>query len=182
MAEHSFNVQISSPAFHGASVKRQPIVVRAAASGVKATPNGFSLIEVAVVLALVSLLIGLALPRYSAQQHQGYATAMQLELLACVQTLHSLELTANPSDENPWLTLADGDGDGVGDQANGSLAAAICPISPSTKRLYDIQVDGSELGFQLRALPQADDAGGVWVVDHLGRQNWLIEPSDGSGV
>jgi len=48
---------------------------------------GFSLIEIAVVLALVSSLTWLAVPRYSAQQEQGYETAMRLELLACVQTL-----------------------------------------------------------------------------------------------
>jgi prepilin-type N-terminal cleavage/methylation domain-containing protein len=51
--------------------------------GIKDSVEGFSLIEVAVVLALVSLLIWLAVPRYSAQQSQGYSTAMQMELLAC---------------------------------------------------------------------------------------------------
>lgn len=156
---------------------------------VNGSVNGFSLIEVAVVLALVSLLIWLAVPRYSAQQDQGYTTAMQLELLACVQTLHGFELTASPSAENPWLTLADGDGDGVGDQASGSLADSLCPLSPSTQRAYDVQVQGSEVGFVLRARRLSADletnsetgSGSVWAVDHLGRQSWHGDGLAGSG-
>jgi prepilin-type N-terminal cleavage/methylation domain-containing protein len=158
-------------------------------SHVKIFVEGFSLIEVAVVLALVSLLIWLAMPRYSAQQSQGYATAMQLELLACAQTLHGLELTASPSVENPWLTLADGDGDGAGDQASGSLANNVCPLSPSTKRVYHVQVQGSEMGFVLGARPLLSnseansdaDSDAVWTVDHLGRQSWHSEGLAGSG-
>ncbi len=161
-------------------------VVKDAVNG---SVNGFSLIEVAVVLALVSLLIWLAVPRYSAQQDQGYTTAMQLELLACVQTLHGFELTASPSAENPWLTLADGDGDGVGDQASGSLADSLCPLSPSTQRAYNVQVQGSEMGFVLRARRLSADletnsaagSGSVWAVDHLGRQSWHGDGLAGSG-
>ncbi len=141
---------------------------------------GFSLIEIAVVLALVSLLTWLAVPRYSAQQEQGYETAMRLELLACVQTLQGLELNASPLAENPWLTLADGDGDGTGDQASGRLAAALCPLSPNTTRRYDVQVEGSELGFVLGARPLAADSQRAWRIDHLGRQTWHADGLTGS--
>ena len=158
--------------------------------GIKDSVEGFSLIEVAVVLALVSLLIWLAVPRYSAQQSQGYSTAMQMELLACAQTFHGLELTASPSTESPWLTLADGDGDGAGDQASGRLANDACALSPSTKRGYDVQVQGGEMGFVLSARPLLPDSQGysesdsesVWSVDHLGRQGWHGDGLAGSGL
>ena len=113
-----------------------------------------------MVLALMSLLIWLAVPRYSAQQSQGYSTAMQMELLACAQTLHGLELTASPSAESQWLTLADGDGDGAGDQVSGRLANDACALSPSTKRGYDVQVQGGEMGFVLSARPLLPDSQG----------------------
>ena len=157
---------------------------------IKDSVEGFSLVEVAVVLALVSLLIWLAVPRYSAQQSQGYSAAMQTELLACAQTLHGLELTASPSAENPWLTLADGDGDGAGDQVSGRLANDACALSPSTKRGYDVQVQGGEMGFVLSARPLLPDSQGysgsdsesVWSVDHLGRQGWHGDGLAGSGL
>jgi len=96
--------------------------------------RGFSLVELALVLFLVSLLTGLALPRYSAQQQQGRSTAMQLELMACVQTLHGLQLQADPSETSPWLMLADGDGDGLGDQFAGSWDHAGLPGSGFRQR------------------------------------------------
>lgn len=137
--------------------------------------SGFSLLELVVVLALISLLMWLAVPRYEAQQHQASVTAMQLELLGCVQTLHSVALAANPDEDSPWLTLADGDGDGVGDQANGVLAEALCPISSDTKRAFDIQVRGSAEGFQLTARDPTPGAEEQWTVDQLGRQSWASD-------
>lgn len=132
--------------------------------------RGFSLIELALVLFLVSLLTALALPRYSAQQQQGRSTGMQLELMACVQTLHGLQLQADPSEASPWLALADGDDDGLGDQAQGSLAASICSLSPGTTLDYQVEVSGSAASFVLEA--EAAATGEVWVIDHLGRQGW----------
>jgi hypothetical protein len=113
---------------------------------------------------------------------------MQMELLACAQTLHGLELTASPSAESPWLTLADGDGDG--DQVSGRLANDACALSPSTKRGYDVQVQGGEMGFVLSARPLLPDSQGysesdsesVWSVDHLGRQGWHGDGLAGSGL
>lgn len=173
--QYSFRYSAQQTALPRRNPVKGNVSVSLLASAPHSTTQGFSLIEIVVVLVLVSLLIWLAVPRYSAQQGQGYVTAMQLELLACAQNLHGLQLAANPSDENPWLALADVDGDGSGDQANGSLADDVCPISPGTKRAYNIQVQGSETGFQLRALPLTTGLEGVWVVDHLGRQSWRSE-------
>ncbi len=132
--------------------------------------RGFSLIELALVLFLVSLLTALALPRYSAQQQQGRSTGMQLELMACVQTLHGLQLQADPSEASPWLTLADGDGDGLGDQPQGSLATSLCSLSPGITLDYQVQVSGSAGSFVLEAESAA--TGQAWIIDHLGRQGW----------
>ena len=52
--------------------------------------TGFSLFELMLVLALRSVLVWVAVPRYVAQQVQGRSAAMQLELMACTQALHAL--------------------------------------------------------------------------------------------
>ena len=139
--------------------------------------NGFSLLELMLVLAVVTVLIWLAVPRYGSQQAHGRSTAMQLELFACVQTLHALSLSAASGEDNPWLTLADSSGDGLGDAAVGPLAQARCDISPSTRDSYEIHVLGSDEEFELQAHPQATPHAGVYVLDHLGRRQWRDETS-----
>ena len=52
--------------------------------------TGFSLLELMLVLALRSVLVWVAVPRYVAQQVQGRSAAMQLELMASTQALHAL--------------------------------------------------------------------------------------------
>ena len=52
--------------------------------------TGFSLLELMLVLALRSVLVWVAVPRYVAQQVQGRSAAMQLELMASAQALHAL--------------------------------------------------------------------------------------------
>ena len=52
--------------------------------------TGFSLLELMLVLALRSVLVWIAVPRYVAQQVQGRSAAMQLELMASAQALHAL--------------------------------------------------------------------------------------------
>ena len=52
--------------------------------------TGFSLLELMLVLALLSVLVWVAVPLYGAQQVQGRNAAMQLELMACAQALHAL--------------------------------------------------------------------------------------------
>ena len=54
---------------------------------------GFSLLELKLVLALLSVQVWVALPRYGAQQVQGRNAAMQLELMACAQALHALRFS-----------------------------------------------------------------------------------------
>ena len=135
--------------------------------------GGFSLIELMLVLALITLLMWIAVPRYGSQQAHGRHAAMRLELSACVQTLHALALASGSDADSPWDSLADSSGDGVGDTSEGTLARASCDISASTRESYDIQVIGSDAGFELQAHPQSLSDVGVYAVDHLGRQHWL---------
>ena len=139
-------------------------------------PNGFSLIELMLVLALITLLIWIAVPRYGSQQAHGHSAAMRLELSACVQTLHGLILASGSDEYSAWDMLADSSGDGVGDAAEGPLAQTSCDISASTRGSYDIRVIGSQSGFELQAHPQSPSGVGVYTVDHLGRQRWLDDP------
>jgi hypothetical protein len=106
---------------------------------------------------------------------------MQLELLACVQTLHGLELAAEQTTNWPadhvWLQLADGNDDGVGDSPMGLFAEQSCALSSSTRNHFQINVRGSSAGFLLQAFPQNQHGAPteVFVVDHLGRRQWLSE-------
>ena len=109
--------------------------------------DGFTLIELMLVLALITQLMWIAVPRYGLQQAHGRSTAMRLELSACVQTLHGRALTAG-LDEDPWSSLADSSGNGIGDAA-----------------------------FELQAHPLSPTEVAVFAVDHLGRQRWLDGPS-----
>jgi prepilin-type N-terminal cleavage/methylation domain-containing protein len=135
--------------------------------------DGFTLIELMLVLALITLLMWIAVPRYGLQQAHGRSAAMRLELSACVQTLHGLALAAGSDEDSPWVTLADSSGDGVGDAAEGPLAQAPCDISAGTRGSYDIRVIGNEAEFELQAHPQFPSDVGVYAVDHFGRQHWL---------
>ena len=138
--------------------------------------DGFTLIELMLVLALITLLMWIAVPRYGLQQAHGRSTAMRLELSACVQTLHGRALTSG-LDEDPWSSLADSSGNGIGDAAEGPLAQASCDISASTRGNYDIPVIGSDAAFELQAHPLSPTEVAVFAVDHLGRQRWLDDPS-----
>lgn len=143
--------------------------------------RGFSLLELLLVLALLTILLWFAVPRYSAQQVHGRSAAMQLELLACVQTLHGLELAAEQTTNWPadhvWLQLADSNDDGVGDSPMGLLAEQSCALSSSTRNHFQINVRGSSAGFLLQAFPQNQHGAPteVFVVDHLGRRRRLSE-------
>lgn len=63
--------------------------------------RGFSLLSLLQVLASLTILLWFAVPRFSAQQAHGRSAATQLELLACVQTLHGLELAAEQTSNRP---------------------------------------------------------------------------------
>ncbi len=135
--------------------------------------RGFSLLELMLVLALLSVLVWVAVPRYGAQQVQGRSAAMQLELMACAQALHALAFSASPRDDHPWLLLADADGDGDGDSASGAIANTICDISSSTRNDFTITVVGDQGRFELRAEPATGAHSDTLTLDHLGRQSWF---------
>ena len=135
--------------------------------------RGFSLLELMLVLALLSVLVWVAVPRYAAQQVQGRSAAMQLELMACAQALHALAFSSSPRDDHPWLLLADADGDGDGDSASGAIANTICDISSSTRNDFTITVVGDQGRFELRAEPATGAHSDTLTLDHLGRQSWF---------
>lgn len=134
--------------------------------------QGFSLIELVMVLALLALLTWLAIPHYQSYQTESRRMAMQMELLGCVQSIHALGLTADQSMGHPWLSLADGNGDGLPDSNQGTLASGVCVIGSTTIGDYDIQVWGSGMGFRLQAIPLSPSIGRSLSIDHLGRQQW----------
>ncbi|AIL73727.1 type IV pilin protein [Acinetobacter baumannii] len=62
--------------------------------------NGFSLIEIMVVVAIVAILAAIATPSYLQYLRKGHRTAVQSEMMNIAQTLESQKIVNNryPSD------------------------------------------------------------------------------------
>ena len=130
--------------------------------------TGFSLLELMLVLALLSVLVWVAVPRYGAQQVQGHSAAMQLELMACALALHALAFSTSLRDDHLWLLPA-----GADDSASGAIANTICDISPSTRNDFAVTVVDDQRRFERRAEPVTGAYSDTLTLDHLGRQSWF---------
>lgn len=131
---------------------------------------GFSLLELKLVLALLSVQVWVALPRYGAQQVQGRNAAMQLELMACAQALHALRFS--PAAGRLPFAL-----DGRRRRRRRfrlrAIANTSCDISFSTRNDLTITVKGDQGRFELRAEPATGAHSDTLTLDHLGRKTWF---------
>ena len=116
----------------------------------KAVAQGFSLIELMVVMALVAILSSFALPTYqSSQQHAQRSLAK----LALMKTAHWLERAASASGNYPTL-----------------LPDAVWQTS---ELRYRLQLQSQANAYVLKAVPlsaQAQDACGSLTLSHLGER------------
>lgn len=76
-------------------------------------PRGFTLTEMAVVLAIVALLIGGMILPLSAQQDIRRNTETQQLLADISEALYGFAATHSASDGKPYLPCPDADGDGI---------------------------------------------------------------------
>ena len=116
----------------------------------KAAPQGFSLIELLVVMALVALLSSFALPAYQSSQQRAQRT---LAKLALMKTAYWLERSASASGNYPTL---------VPDA-----------VWQTTELRYRVQMQSQDNVFVLKAVPlgaQAQDPCGSLTLSHVGER------------
>lgn len=124
--------------------------------------TGFSLIELLVILALLALLGGIALPSYDRYHQRTLRTAVATVLLQCAAAAERYAAIHFSYDG------LDADADGVADLAD-------CPrTAPGAQAAYRLGVDGlSATTFRFTAAPiDGSRAGGVLGIDQNGQQFW----------
>ncbi|BFM36489.1 MULTISPECIES: type IV pilin protein [Acinetobacter] len=122
--------------------------------------NGFTLIELMIVVAVIAILAAIALPSYNSYKVRANRVEVQTELMQLAQRLQSYK-AMNHSYRNATLASIGGSG-----------------TFPSHQALYniDLVIDASNQAYVLSALPTSTGAqkgNGGLSLDQTGRQCWF---------
>ncbi len=125
--------------------------------------NGFSLIEMLVVIAIIGIIMGIALPSYNNSVKKNNRAVAKAELLDLANKqeqyyLDNKTYTTALSNLGYSATLAYDVG-GVTDKAIAVSDTRTAVASTATDRVYSIQIDSATASsFQLTAVPQLEQA------------------------
>ncbi|QIC80096.1 prepilin-type N-terminal cleavage/methylation domain-containing protein [Acinetobacter indicus] len=122
--------------------------------------NGFTLIELMIVVAVIAILAAIAMPSYTSYKVRANRVEVQTELMQLAQRLQSYK-AMNHSYRNATLASIGGSG-----------------TFPSHQALYniDLVIDASNQAYVLSALPTSTGAqkgNGGLSLDQTGRQCWF---------
>ncbi|MCY3814196.1 MAG: type IV pilin protein [Gammaproteobacteria bacterium] len=131
--------------------------------------RGFSLIELLLALAILTIASAIALPIYNAYSVRAERTGIQADLMRCVQ---GMERHANVA--MSYEGAVDTDGDGAGDASTGLVSANICRVEATA---YTVTVQEAEpTRFVLRARAVESDSlvgrDGMLELDSAGGRRW----------
>lgn len=131
--------------------------------------RGFSLIELLLALAILTIASAIALPIYNGYSVRAERTGIQAHLMRCAQ---GMERHANVA--MSYEGAVDTDGDGAGDASTGLVSANICKVDA---KAYTVTVHGADASrFVLRARAVQPDSpvgrDGMLELDSAGGRRW----------
>lgn len=131
--------------------------------------RGFSLVELLLALAILTIATAVAAPIYNAYSIRAERTGIQADLMRCAQ---GMERHANAA--MSYEGAVDTDGDGAGDASTGLVSANICRVDVTA---YTLTVHGADpTRFVLRARAVRPDSllgqDGMLELDSAGDRRW----------
>lgn len=131
--------------------------------------RGFSLIELLLALAILTIASAIALPIYNGYSVRAERTGIQADLMRCAQ---GMERHANVA--MSYEGAVDTDGDGAGDASTGLVSANLCKVDA---KAYTVTVHGagpSRFVLRARAVQPDSPVGrdGMLELDSAGGRRW----------
>jgi type IV pilus assembly protein PilA len=146
----------------------------------RATERGFTLIELMIVIAIILIIAGIAVPKLSSQRQN----AQEMAAIQQIRSIHQAQLQYYGQFGRYAQTLAE-----LGPPASGSAGPQASDLLPKSLAEgkgtgYAFTVQGTPSGYVVNANPQQFGSTGrrTFYSDQTGviRENWAQEPATGN--